>query len=79
MHYRAVHYLSLHSNPIGTSCTVGPCEVRKGCGKRSSILRIYPIHYITVHSTRDVAAPFVAASYPVATARKQTGISPSFH
>ena len=29
------------------------------------------LHYCAMHSLRDVAAPFVAASYPVATARKQ--------
>ena len=64
--------LALLSHPFGTSCTVGPCEVRKGCGKRSSTLQNHPVHYVTFLSPRDVAAPFVAASYPVATARKQT-------
>lgn len=58
--------------PFGTSCTVGPCEVRKGCGKRSLTVRCFALHCFARLSSRDVAAPVVAASYPVATARKQT-------
>ncbi len=62
---------SLRCVPFGTSCTVGPCEVRKGCGKRNAALQFSTLHSSTIPSTRDVAAPVVAASYPVATARKQ--------
>ena len=58
-------------HPFGTSCTVGPCEVRKGCGKRNAALHCSTLQSSTILSPRDVAAPVVAASYPVATARKQ--------
>ena len=63
--------VALHCVPFGTSCTVGPCEVRKGCGKRICALRCSTLQSSTILSPRDVAAPVVAASYPVATARKQ--------
>ena len=63
--------LSIQSSPFGTSCTVGPCEVRKGCGKRNAALHCSTLQSSTILSPRDVAASVVAASYPVATARKQ--------
>ena len=63
--------IALQSSPFGTSCTVCPCEARKGCDKRSAALHCSTLQSSTILSPRDVAAPFVAASYPVATARKQ--------